>query len=62
MSLASRFFAGNDVVNVADRESLYYNMTAARVLKTFDPIRCKYQIQVERAVLQLYKILPSLNL
>ena len=63
ISLAARcFFAGYDVINVANRKVFYVNMTLPGSFKRFDPVGRKYEIQVERTVLELHKIFATFNL
>src|SRR3954470_23756268 len=55
----SRLLAGDDVVEVANRESFDFHMPPPRVLELLDAIRRENQIQVKRSVFELNKIFAA---
>src|SRR5208282_5468506 len=54
--------AGDDVVRMADRKPVHHHTVAPGILEPLDPIGRKDQVQIERAVFQLDKILSALDL
>src|SRR5438874_6353151 len=57
-----RHFAGNDVVRMTNRKTIYINVPIPSIFESLDPIWREAQIQIEWPVLQLYEVLPPLNL
>src|SRR5262249_50899182 len=62
LSPSSRFFARDDVVEMTDRKAFDLNFPLPRILEPFDAIRGKNEVEIERAVLELHKILAPLDM
>ena len=57
-----RNLAGDDVVRVANVETFHLDVPPPRILETLDAVRREYQVEIERAILELDKILAPLDL
>ena len=61
LTVAGRL-AGNDVVQMADGETLDLDAPLPGVFEALDPIRREDQVQIERPVFELDKVLAALDL
>src|ERR1035438_9334922 len=61
-SLSFWLFAPHDVIDIRDREAMLFDAPLPRIVKPFDTIGRKYQVQIERAVSELNEILTPANL
>ena len=59
---AGGLFAGDDVVDVADRKPFHLDVPLPGVVESFDAVGSEDQINVERASLDLHEILAAFDL